>query len=46
MSFVKAAKERFIKNFGYDENKFVEDNFSLKLRLIFSGKCEQIPLMD
>ena len=46
ISFVKAAKERFIKHFGYDENNFVEDNFSLKLRFIIDLKCEQIPLMD
>ena len=46
ISFVKAAKERFIKHFDYDENNFVEDNFSLKLRFIIDLKCEQIPLMD
>ena len=33
ISFVKVAKERFIKYFGYDENILVEDNFSFKLSL-------------
>lgn len=31
LSFVEATKEHFIKSFGYDKNKFVEDNFSFKL---------------
>ena len=31
ISFVKVAKERFIKHFGYNENNFVEGNLSLKL---------------
>ena len=46
MSFVKAAKMCFIKHFGYGENNFVENNFSLKFRFIVDLKCEQIPLMD
>ena len=29
ISFIKVAKERFIKHFGYDKNNFVEDNFGL-----------------
>ena len=35
-----------MKRFGYDENNFVEDNFSLKLQFIIDLKCEQIPPMD
>ena len=49
IKFVKVAKEPFTKHFGYDENNFVEDNFSPKLiyqRVIFAARCEQIPLMD
>ena len=49
MSIVKVAKKRFTKHFRYDENNFVEGNFSLRLiyhRVIFTARCEQIPLMD
>ena len=49
ISFVKVAKERFIKHFGYDENNVVENNFNLNLvykRFIFIARCEQIPLMN
>ena len=35
-----------MKHFGYDENNFVEDNFSFKLQFIIDLKCEQIPPMD
>ena len=31
ISFLDVAKEQFIKHFGYDQKKFVEENFSLKL---------------
>ena len=31
ISFVKIAKEQFIKHFGYDEYNFVEKNFSFRL---------------
>ena len=35
-------KERFTKHFGYNENNFVEDNFSLKLIYSASYFCRKI----
>ena len=45
ISFVKIAKEQFIKHFGYDEYNFVEKNFSLcwfnsdLVMLQYGNKC-------
>ena len=37
--FLDVANEGFIKHFGYDEMKFVEDNLNFNLKLIYRIIC-------